>query len=329
MSIIAKQTLISDVQEWLSDKLTVKDVEIVVRALTENLGSYEVSRENDDGKQKEFDDMIEMFCNSKAVEGMSKTSLAQYRYKLKRFRNYDKTPIRQLTVFNFREFLAHEKNRGLADSTLVSYRDTFHAVFGWLYREGLLPKDPCSNLSPIKKKKEVRMPFSNVEVEQIKSACEDERDRAMVWFLLATGCRIGEVIGLNRNDIDFNNLKVKVLGKGNKERYVFMDHVTAMYLQQYLDSRKDGSEALICGQRGGGRLGKGGFEQRLHYLGYKVGIADVYPHRFRHTFAQNMIERGMPIHVLQKLMGHEKVDTTEKYFVMSDSQIQDAYRAYA
>ena len=125
-----------------------------------------------------------------------------------------------MTVYNLRQYITKEKQRGIADSTIVGYRDVFSSFFGWLHSEGLIPRNPCANLSTIKCRKEIRLPFTSKDIDKLKEHCETDRDKAILTFLLATGCRIGEVCALNRNDVDLRNYECIVLGKGNKERCV-------------------------------------------------------------------------------------------------------------
>lgn len=325
MSVITKKIFINEFEDWLSDKLTARDIQTVVKGLTENLGVYEMERCSfEDESQKEFRDLLEIYCDAKTVEGRSKRTMYQYRYQLNRFMEYDPTPIRQLTVYNFRQYLAHEKQRGIKETTLAGNRSILCSFFEWLFKEGLLPVNPCGNLSPVKRPYKVRNAFSAVEVECIKNVCSSKRDKAIVHFLLSTGCRIGEVIACNRQDIDFQNMQVKVYGKGAKERYVYFDSVTSMHLKAYLDSRTDDNPALFVG-RGAIRLSQSGHEARLKTLGKRCGVTDVFPHRFRHTFATVCVESGMDIYQVKALMGHSKIETTLRYIDISQNNLRQSY----
>ena len=327
MSIIVKQTFTSEFRKRLGDTLTENDVDAVIQKLTEQMAYYEMERRNDAEGQQEFDDMIKLFADTKRIEGRSEKTIERYKYILKRFREFDGTPIREITVYNIRNYLASEKGRGISDNTLRGYRDVFQSFFGWVHREGLLPSDPCANLNPIKCRKEVRKPYSNVEIERLKEACETPRDKAIVSFLMATGCRISEVCGLNRDDIDFQNLECTVLGKGNKERTVYIDQVCAMQLENYLRTRKDNDEALFVG-KGTDRLKPGGIRKRLNELALQAGVQNVHPHRFRRTLATNLINHGMAIQEVAVILGHEKIDTTMKYVFVDKLNVKNSYRKF-
>ena len=327
MSIAAKQLFTRELSDRLSDKLTMKEVESVVAALTDQLPLYEMERRAEDAGQKDFEDMLKLFIDTKRIEGRSEKTLERYQYILRHFRQQDGTPIREVTVYNIRQFLAYEKGRGIADSTLRGYRDIFNSFFGWIHREGLIQNNPCANLNPIKCKKEVRLPYSDVDLEKLKESCITQRDKAIVYFLLATGCRISEMCGLNRDDIDFRNLECTVLGKGNKERTVYLDPVSAMQLQNYLKARTDDKEALFIG-KGTDRLQPGGVRKRLNEIAEAAGVQHVHPHRFRRTLATNLINHGMAIQEVANVLGHEKIDTTMTYVYINKENVKNSYRKY-
>ena len=219
------------------------------------------------------------------------------------------------------------KDRGLSDRTLEGIRSVFSSYFGWLQKEGLITKNPCANLGPIKYMKKVRLPFSDVELHKIKEACKSKRDLAIVYFLLSTGCRISEVCALNRDSIDFDKKECVVLGKGNKERKVYIDNVTAMILQRYLDERTDASEALFAG-KGTDRMKPGGMRKLLNGIADRAGVENVHPHRFRRTLATNLINRGMTIQEVANILGHENINTTMTYVFVDQANVHNSYERY-
>lgn len=328
MSTVAKQLFISELTKELEDVLTVKNMSAVVNAVNDILVMYNVDRDEDETGQQGFEDILKSFIEAKRVEGKSESTLNRYSYTLKRFMEYDSTPIQKITVYNLRNYFSAEKERGISDSTLKNLRFVFSSFFGWAYREELIPKNPVNNFNPIKCRKEVRMPYSDVDIERLKESCELPRDKAIVAFLLSTGCRIGEVCRLNRYDIDFQNLEVTVLGKGNKERTVYIDAVTAMQVKKYLDERKDNCEALFINNRAK-RLQDGGVRYILDEIAKKAVVENVFPHRFRRTLATNLINRGMPIQEVKDILGHEKIDTTMGYVYVNKQNVKNAYQKYS
>jgi site-specific recombinase XerD len=201
------------------------------------------------------------------------------------------------------------------------------SYFGWLQKEGLLEANPCANLAPIKCVKKVRVPYTEVDIERLKESCWCTRDKALIVFLLSTGCRISEVCGLNRDSIDFISGECTVLGKGNKERTVFIDDVTAMLLQRYLSERTDESPALFSG-KGTKRMTPSGIRARLHNIAKKADIDNVHPHRFRRTLATTLINHGMQIQEVASILGHDKLDTTMKYVYIDKTKIKNSYRKF-
>ena len=324
MSVIAKQMFSSELKERLYDKLTAKDADIVIAELVEQLSGFDVEQIEDPDNAKDYEEMLELYLNTLRVDGRKDSTVNRYKRELTRFHTFDKTPIRHVTVFNVRQYLANEKKRGLADSTLIGMRDVIHAYFGWLHREGFLAVNPCGNLRPIKGKIEEREPFTAVEVEKIKNHCRNIKEKALVSFYLSTGCRVSEVVGVNIKDVDFANRAIKVCGKGEKERYVYFTQITEMYLKEYLATRNDDLDALFVSKYKK-RLTKSGQEALLRNIGKRCGIRKVFPHRFRHTFATNMIRNGMPIQEVSMLLGHSKIDTTKIYAHTDQERVKLSY----
>ena len=328
MSITAKQYLIKAVGAELYNQLTASDLEAVQDKLNDVLSMFEVETVPDGKRDAESDDFLDAFIAAKRIEGRSEKTLTLYRYRINRFLTAVNVPIRRITVFHLRKYLMDEKERGIADKTLAGMRSIFCSFFGWLHNEGLLPANPCANLSPIKCAKIVRLPYSEVDLEKLREACEGNRNKAIMSFLLATGCRVSEMCGLNRDAINFDRGEAIVLGKGNKERTVFLTEVSMMYLRRYFAERKDDSPALFAG-RCTDRIKPNGVRRMLHEAADRAGVADVHPHRFRRTLATNLIGHGMPIQDVASILGHDKLDTTLGYTYRAKEDIHNSYKKYA
>lgn len=328
MSIAAKQYFLKQLGGRLGDVLTANELETVQDTINDMLSMYEVESLAEGKPDAEADELLAAFLDAKAIEGRSEKTIGHYRYIINRMMQELNTPIRQITVFHLRGYLMRKKADGMADKTLENIRSVLCSYFGWLQKEGLLPENPCANLAPIKCAKKVREPYSDVDIERLKEACETSRDRAMIAFLLSTGCRISEVCGLDRDSIDFRAKECTVLGKGNKERTVFLDDVTVMLVQRYLSERRDDSAALFAG-KGSERMTPGGVRARLKTLAGDADVENVHPHRFRRTLATNLINHGMQIQEVAAILGHDKLDTTMKYVYLDKSNIKNAYLKYA
>lgn len=327
MPIEAKALLLNHMESALSNTLSVNQMYEVLNALSNELANYQV--EQCALSSDADDDFLESFLSAKEIEGRSPKTLKRYKYIIRKFTNTIDLPTRDITIFHIRRYLTELKNRGLADTTLEGQREIFHSYFTWLQKENLIHTNPCANLGAIKCQKRVKLAYTEVDLENIKMNCARLRDKAIVCFLLATGCRISEMTQLDRDDINLQKRECKVLGKGNKERIVYIDAVTAMTIAEYLANRTDEIPALFIGKRME-RLSPGGVRAMLKCIQDRAHIENkVHPHRFRRTLATNLIHRGMPIQEVAKILGHEKLDTTMKYLCIDDQDIKYSYNKYA
>ena len=325
MAFEAKATLLNEIERNLGSMVTAADMPRIMAKLSETMAAYNVEvAEFQDGS----DDLLEAYLSALSVEGRSELTIRRYQYLIGRMMEAVKTPTRNITVYHLRRYLADEKARGISDRTLEGERQAFSAYFNWLQRERLIENNPTANLGAIKYLKKTKDIYTDADIERMKFGCKSLRDRAIVAFLRATGCRISEMCQLNRTDVDFTNLECTVLGKGNKERVVFLDQVAGMLLRNYLDQRTDDSPALFAG-KGTDRMKPGGIRKMLVELGESAHVDHVHPHKFRRTTATNLIRHGMPIQEVAAILGHDKLDTTMQYVVLDKSDIKHSYRKYA
>ena len=326
-----KASFLADLERSLTDKITAASLSSVLNSAADVLEHYEFSRML--RIEEAFSmDLFETWLTALKIQGRSEKTITHYRGVVGHLLKDLNTPIRSITVYHIREWLAKEQARGVSDCTREGNRQVFSSMFGWLWREGLIEKNPTNNIGAIKVQKKVREPYTDVEIETLKESCTMSRhplrDVAIISFLLSTGCRVGEVVGIERNDIDFQNKEVVVLGKGNKERTVFFDDVTSMYLRRYLDDRLDRHSALFLSARMT-PLTIGGIQDMLRRRGASVHMQDVHPHKFRRTLATTLIAHGMPIQEVASILGHDKLDTTMKYIKLDKNSIKNNYHKFA
>lgn len=326
MSIADKQVLLNRIATDLGNELTVTQVTTAMRLLTVTMDEFEIMYVGE--VRGNGEELLDAFLNTKQVEGKSPKTVAQYRYILNKVLKALPVPVPSVNVYHLRNYLTQRKSTGVSDRTLDGERSILCSFFGWLNREGLLPYNPAANLSTIKYRKKVRTPLSSTDIEKLKECCDSDRDKALIAFLLSSGCRISEVCQLNRDNIDFANARCTVIGKGNKERIVYLDSVAIMLLQRYLNSRTDAHEALFIG-KGTSRMTPGGVRFRLNQIADRAGVEHVHPHRFRRTLATNLINRGMPIQEVAVVLGHDRIDTTMEYIYVSQENTQYSYHKYA
>lgn len=326
MSIIANNNILIEMREKIKDAVTCTVMDEIMNALADVLGNYEITQNIVEDTGKDF--LVDAYLNALRVEGRSELTLERYEREIKRFLKVAGTTTRNITQYHIRKYLSDEKERGLADSTIKGLCWVMSGYFNWMHRDGILQNNPMGNIRSIKVQKKVKQVFSDIDIEKLKSNCRTLRDKAIVSFLQSTACRISEVTNLNIDNIDFANNECIVLGKGNKERIVYMDNVTAMYLKQYLSGRKDNDQALFLGLRKN-RLTPNGVRVMLKTLARRSGIEHVHPHKFRRTTITNLVTRGMPIEQVKFLAGHEKIDTTMGYIVTDQNNVKNNFQKYA
>lgn len=273
--------------------------------------------------------LLKRYLATKRVEGLADSTLRRYADINLALIRFLRKQLYEVTTYDLRFYLAVRRQQGrVSNQTLDGMRRCFGSFFGWLSAEGLIGRNPCAALKQIKYRKVVKKPYTATEMERIRQACTNARDLALVEFLYATGCRVSEVAGLDIVDVDLDVLECTVLGKGNKERTVYLTEVAAMYLQQYLDTRRDAGEALFVGRQGK-RIGKNGIEAIIKRLGRRSGVENAHPHRYRRTRATNLLDRGMNIQDVAAILGHADLKTTQIYCFISQSNVRAAYRKYA
>lgn len=329
MPLLDKKLYLADLEERLNDFVPANDVRRIIEQAADVLMAYDVKTlPTDGGTTDDSDNLVKLFLDAKGVEGRSKNTIDHYRYVLGRLKEDTNVPFPKMTVHHLRSWLMAEKDRGISLRTLEGNRYVLTSFFGWAWKEELIAKNPTNNLAQIKQQKVIRKPYSSVELEKLKESATNTRDLAIISFLLSTGCRISEVCALNVLDIDFRSRSVKVLGKGNKERVVYLDDVCVMYLERYFRERSDDKEALFLG-KGTDRMTTQGVRAMLKRIEARSGVENVHPHRFRRTLATNLINHGMPIQEVAAVLGHDKIDTTMKYVYIDQKNVENAYRKYA
>ena len=274
--------------------------------------------------------LLEKYFAAKRAEGCSEKSLKYYKATLtKALSTIDKN-AEEIITDELRNYLTnYQKLHNSSKVTIDNIRRILSSFFNWLEDEDYIVKSPVRRIHKVKVSTTVKETYSDEELEKLRDSCTQIRDLAMIDFLASTGIRVGELVLLNRNDINFQERECVVFGKGNKERIAYFDARAKLHLQKYLDTRNDNNPALFVSLYGKNtRLTIGGVESRLKKLGKKIGIKRVYPHKFRRTLATTAIDKGMPIEQLQQLLGHKKIDTTLHYAMVKQQNVKLAHRKY-
>lgn len=324
-----KMAVIHDVEERLIGKMTAEQIEAVTDALTAALAKYDVVKACTD--LVPYDDVneriLKRYCACLFVDGKSQKTIAQYRRTCVKLAEASGRPFTEMGAYDIRYFLACEKERGISGRTLENTRANLSAFFQWMAREDMIPKNPCLNIKPIKYTDKVRLPLSDVDIDALRAACANKKERAVIELLLSTGVRVSELSEMKVEDIDQASMSVHVRhGKGDKERVTYTTNVAMKHVKEYWKDRKP-SEYVIPNQRGE-RIGPGGIREMLKRIAARAGVENVHPHRFRRTFASGLAARGMDVQEIRKLLGHTNINTTMEYVHTSDEKVSAAYRQY-
>lgn len=276
------------------------------------------------------DILTEAFLSSKRVEGCSEKSLKYYRVTIEAMLKTTQKRIQEINTDDLRAYLTEYQNKKNASRvTIDNIRRILSSYFSWLEDEDYILKSPVRRIHKVKSATTVKETYTDEAMEKIRDNCENLRDLALIDMLASTGMRVGELVLLNREDINFVERECIVFGKGNKERIVYFDARTKIHLQNYLDSRTDKNSALFVSLKAPyERLKIGGVEVRLREMGKRLDIPKMHPHKFRRTLATTAIDKGMPIEQVQQLLGHQKIDTTMHYAMVKQQNVKLAHRKY-
>lgn len=280
--------------------------------------------------EKDDETLIESFLSAKRLEGCSDRTLNFYKNTIDKMYASVGKSIKAITTEDLRSYLSeYQSNNEVSKVTIDNIRRNLSSFFAWLEDENYILKSPVRRIHRVKATTSIKETYTDEDLEKLRDSCEELRDLALIDILASTGMRVGELVRLNRSDINFTERECVVFGKGDKERIVYFDARTKIHLQNYLDSRTDENPALFVSLKAPYiRLEIGGVESRLKKLGDALKIYKVHPHKFRRTMATTAIDKGMPIEQVQKLLGHEKIDTTLHYAMVKQSNVKNAHRRY-
>ena len=286
--------------------------------------------DNSEANSRENAYFLNSFIAAKRVEGCSEKTLDYYFSTIGKMMQALGKWVKDVTTDDLRGYLAkYQQDNHSSRVTIDNIRRILSSFFSWLEDEDYIIKSPVRRIHKVKTAKVIKETFTDENLEVLRDTCDNIRNLAMVEILASTGMRVGELVRLNKTDINFNERSCIVLGKGNCEREVYFDARTKLHLMDYLASRADNDAALIVSSKSPhNRLTISGVERVLRVLGAKAEIAKVHPHRFRRTLATMAIDKGMPIEQVQKLLGHVKIDTTLHYAMVNQSNVKNAHRKY-
>lgn len=325
-----REIIIDSVINEFSDELAPELAGRIRDRMTLVLSRYEVmERETSLTVYDDTNDrLLKRYVGCIRIDGKSEKTIYQYVRTCRKLADATRKKFTEMGVYDIRMFLAMEKERGISNTTLENTRANLSAFFQWLTLEEEIMKNPCMKIKPIKCVKEVKLPFSDVEIDDMRTACKNLKERALIEFLLASGVRVSELSQMDITDVNFNDLKVHVrFGKGSKERITYLTPVARQHLKKYLASRSDVVLALFINAKGD-RLQSSGIQFILKQIEKRSGVTNVHPHRFRRTFATKLAARGMDVQEIRALLGHSDINTTMRYVYTNDDQIKSSYEKY-
>lgn len=324
-----KDQLITEVQQQMLPYLNNEQLRKLRAAMEFCLHGLEVTQ-TDQQQEQEQPDATMAFIAAKRIEGCSEKTLTYYRKTIEAMTAAVGKPVQRITTDDIRQYLTtYQMQRKSSKVTIDNIRRILATFYSWLEDEDYIVKSPVRRIHKVKTAKVIKETYTDEALEQMRDNCDSLRDLAIIDLLASSGMRVGELVALNHDDINFNERECVVFGKGNKERLVYFDARTKIHLQNYLDNRIDGNPALFVTLRAPyNRLQIGGVEMRLRQLGRRLSIPKVHPHKFRRTLATSAIDKGMPIEQVQQLLGHQKIDTTMHYAMVKQQNVKLAHRKY-
>lgn len=322
--------IVSKLRACLDNKLNPQQLKAVEQAVVLILEDYEMSEKNIDYEDTPNTEIISRFISAKKIEGCSPKTLQYYETTINHAVIGIGKNILRIDTDDLRRYLSnYQEQRSSSKNTIDNIRRILSSFFAWLEDEDIVIKSPVRRIHKVKSGSVVKDTFSDEELEMIRDNCDNIRDLAMIDLLSSTGMRVGELVNLNRNDVDLNQRECIVLGKGDKQRVVYFDARTKLHLEEYLSERKDSNESLFVSLNSPhSRLSIGGVESRIKTIGVHSNITNIHPHKFRRTMATQAIDKGMPIEQVQKLLGHVRIDTTLHYAMVNQSNVKISHQKY-
>ena len=325
-----KNDLITTIEQAMLKKLDNAQLQELHAVLVKAFKGVTVTAVANTDKEPENAEILSEFLAAKRIEGCSEKSLNYYSKTITATMEGIGKGVKHITTDDLRAYLTdYQEKKKSSKVTMDNIRRILSSFFSWLEDEDYIIKSPVRRIHKVKTSKTIKETYTDENLELMRDNCVELRDLAMIDMLASTGMRVGEMVLLNRDDVDFIERECVVLGKGDKERMVYFDARTKLHLENYLASRTDSDPALFVSLRSPHkRLTIGAIELRLREMGRKLGISKVHPHKFRRTLATMAIDKGMPIEQLQQLLGHQRIDTTLQYAMVKQSNVKLAHRKY-
>lgn len=328
-----KARLVRDFENSLLPHFDAEDIDTISNLLMIALADYRIDREVreiailDDYNER----VLNTYLNCISIEGKSKETIKQYRRELRRLADVLRKNYNDMGTFDLRYYLAVLKSRNVTNTTLENSRSYMSSFFRWMEVEGFVEKNPMAAIKPIKHNPKEDTPFLSSEIDALRFACANLKERAIIEVALSSGLRCAELANLKISDVDLKTFEVRVRnGKGNKDRISYINELTAKCLEKYLCDRHDSFDTLFLSRvNGGSPYTKSGIYSTIRKVGRRAKVDGVHPHRFRHTMASELAKKGMPLQEIQALLGHSNINTTMRYVHINQTVVGASYKKFS
>ena len=327
-----KEKLIVEISNEMAEVLNVEQMALLNGVLLRVVSKYNITadEETKQATDETNESLLHSFLSAKQVEGCSGPTIRYYGNTIQQLYKTMPKRVTDYTTEDIRAYLAvFQRKRKASRVTVDNVRRIFSSFFAWLEEEDYIIKSPVRRIHKVKTGAQVKEVLTDESLENLRDTCVHPRDLAMIDLLASTGMRVGELVKLNREDVNFNERECIVFGKGNKERIVYFNARAKIHLQEYLNTRRDKNKALFVSlAKPHRRLQISGVEVRLRKIGKEAKVPRVQPHKFRRTLATMAIDKGMPVEQVQKLLGHVKIDTTMHYAMVNQNNVKLSHRRF-
>lgn len=322
--------LINEIEQAMLNVLDNEQLSQLHKVLDYTFRNVSVTEKESVHTESNNQTLIDNFVSAKKVEGCSEKSISYYKSTINNALKKIEKEVVHITTDDLRCYLnTYQEESGASKVTVDNIRRILSSFFSWLEEENYIVKSPVRRIHKVKVGKTVKETYTDEALEQMRDHCSNVRDLALIDLLASTGMRVGELVRLNKDDIDYQNRECIVTGKGDKQRKVYFDARTKIHLQKYVNSRTDTNEALFVSLLApSNRLLISGVEIRLRQLGRDLNIPKVHPHKFRRTLATMAIDKGMPIEQVQHLLGHQSLDTTLQYAMVNQNNVKLSHHKF-
>lgn len=284
-------------------------------------------------------DLIDSFSEYLLIDkNYSKNTIESYKNDLEKYFNFNKNKnINEISNKDIKEYLKYLKENNLDDSTISRNISTLKSFYKFLLIQKKLNNNPMQNINMPKKRKKLPNTLSIDEVNQLLDiklidnySC---RNKAMLELMYATGIRVSELVNLTLFDLNINECFIRVIGKGNKDRIIPIGDIALKYLNYYLEIRnsfikKENNNYLFLNNHGK-KMTRQGFFKILKKLSRDQGIEKEFsPHTLRHSFATHLLSNGADLVIIQELLGHSDITTTEIYTHITNKQLEENFKKY-